>query len=328
MYIGLCMKFLHLKSHDPYLNLAIEEYLFKKTSDNIFILWQNEPWIVVGKNQNAYAEINLQHIREKNIKIVRRITGGGAVYHDLGNVNYTFISSERADIDFAYFTRPIISALDALGVKVNLSGRNDLETTDGRKISGNAQRAEGGRVLHHGTLLFNSDMGVLSSALKVDREKLMAKSVRSVQARVANISEYLEKDITVDEFISFVTEHIVSLYNPEFIEAPDNDEINALCHRNASDEWLYPGRDFLSRYNIIRKKRYDIGTVECSIALKNNIISDIKISGDFFEAGNVAELEEKLKGESIFLLDQNGLCVSDYIYGMTSFEFINLILDK
>ena len=328
MYIGLCMKFLKLKSHDPYYNLAVEEYIFNNSSDEVFILWQNEPCVVIGKNQNAYAEVKIDALKEKNIKLARRITGGGAVYHDLGNVNYTFISSERKDIDFAYFTSPIIQALNELCVKITLSGRNDLETVNGKKISGNAQRAERGRVLHHGTLLFNSDISMLEGVLNVDKEKLKAKSVRSVSSRVANISEYLKTPITVDEFIDFLSSHIISAYHPEIICEPVCDEIDALAIRNASDEWLYPQRDYLSLYNIIRKKRFDIGTVECCISLKNNIICDIKISGDFFEAKPILELEEKLKGKSILPLELNDICVSDYIYGLTSSELANLILDK
>ena len=135
------MKFLTLKTYDAYLNLAIEEYLFNTEKDDIFMLWQNSPSIIIGKNQNAFAEINREFIQNSDIKIARRITGGGAVYHDLGNVNYTFISDKSENgLDFTYFTKPITDALAEIGLKATLTGRNDLMTYDGKKISGNARR--------------------------------------------------------------------------------------------------------------------------------------------------------------------------------------------
>ena len=172
------MKFLTLKTTNPNINLATEEYLFTHCEDDIFMLWQNEPTVVIGKNQNAFAELNMDYIKNNNIHVVRRITGGGAVYHDLGNVNYTFISGKKGSvgIDFEYFTKPIIHALPSLGISAELSGRNDI-LIDGKKISGNAQHTSGNRVLHHGTLLFDSDLSVLSDALKVDEEKIKAKAI-------------------------------------------------------------------------------------------------------------------------------------------------------
>ena len=155
------MKFLSLLTKNPYYNLAVEEYLFKTSDDSVIMLWQNEPTVVIGKNQNAFAELNLDYVREKGINIARRITGGGAVYHDEGNVNFSFIAknSETNELDFKSYTEPIIEALSKIGVKAMLSGRNDILVED-RKISGNAQYNADGRVLHHGTLLFSADFSV------------------------------------------------------------------------------------------------------------------------------------------------------------------------
>ena len=203
------MKLLILKSKDPYLNLAIEEYLFRNTTDDIFMLWQNEPTVVIGKNQNVYAEINREYTKEHNIKIARRITGGGAVYHDLGNVNYTFISSRNKEgIDFKYFTAPIIDALKAIGVNAELSGRNDI-TVNCKKISGNAQYSTDTRTLHHGTLLFDSDLSVLSSALNVDEEKIRSKAISSTRSRVINIKDLILENYKTDEFIDIIKNHII-----------------------------------------------------------------------------------------------------------------------
>ena len=185
------MKFLRLNTTDPYYNLAVEEYLFRHATEDVFMLWQNEPCVVIGKNQNAYAEINMDVARRDGIAVVRRITGGGAVYHDDGNVNYTFIAaSGNASLDFSRFCAPIIDALCEVGVTAALSGRNDL-TVDGKKISGNAQHSANGKTLHHGTLLFDSDLEKLSSVLHVDEEKLRAKSIRSVRSRVINLKTLL-----------------------------------------------------------------------------------------------------------------------------------------
>ena len=198
------MKFAVLKSTDPYLNLAIEEYLFRYTTDDIFMLWQNEPSVVVGVNQNIYAEIDFDYLRSNNIHPVRRITGGGAVYHDLGNVNYTYISQSKSanEIDFISYTKPIVDALKALSINATLNGRNDLYV-DGFKFSGNAQHHEGSRVLHHGTILFDADFQALSSALTVDEEKLKSKAVKSVRNRVVNLSSYLN-GISVNNFIKHI----------------------------------------------------------------------------------------------------------------------------
>ena len=196
------MRYIKLCSNDPYYNLAVEEYLLNNSEEDIFMLWQNAPTVVIGKNQNAYAEVNLEYAREKEIKISRRITGGGAVYHDLGNINYTFITSEKKAraLDYEYFTRPIIDALKFLGLDCKLSGRNDLEC-DGRKFSGNAQFCSNGRILHHGTLLFNTDVSEMSAVLKVDKEKLEYKAVKSHKGRVINLIDLLENKISAYEFI-------------------------------------------------------------------------------------------------------------------------------
>ena len=314
------MKFYVLKTHDPYYNLAVEEYLFSYTDEDIFMLWQNEPCVVIGKNQNAYAEINIDKAKENNIKIVRRITGGGAVYHDLGNLNYTFISSRNSEkgIDFAYFTEPVIEALAVLGVDAELSGRNDL-MAEGRKFSGNAQHSCGERTLHHGTLLFNSDLSVLSSVLNVDEEKIRSKGIKSTRSRVINLSELIGKS-DVAEFIELIAGFVERKYGVTRCDAPDNESIDALCRRNSSEEWIYPARELVSRYGVRKKKRYDFGIVDIYLDMSNDVLKDVKRGGDFFGSLPIDELEKAISGLSLEKLRDKikTVSVGQYIFGMDS----------
>ena len=193
-------------SNDAYFNMAVEEYVFTHFSDDIFMLWRNEPAIIVGLFQNSLAEINLDYVKEKNIKVVRRLTGGGAVFHDLQNLNFTFVESNSKG-NFRTFTQPIIEVLNGIGVDARFEGRNDL-MIDGRKFSGNAQCVRNGRMLHHGTLLFDTAMTDMSNALKVNPLKFEDKAVKSVRKRVTNISEHLKSPMTVIQFADLIMKHI------------------------------------------------------------------------------------------------------------------------
>lgn len=322
------MKFLILKTTNPYLNLAIEEYMFSETDDDVFMLWRNEPTIVIGKNQNGYAEINMPYVKENNIHIARRITGGGAVYHDLGNVNYTFITGRnKTGIDFEYFTAPIIEALKKLGISAILSGRNDLLVGD-KKFSGNAQHTKGTRVLHHGTLLFDTDLDVLSLALKVDEEKIKAKAIKSTRSRVVNIKSILSYDMTAEDFINVISDFVIKKYSPEITEAPDNEKTAALAKRNASDEWIFPEKDFVARYDVIKKKKYPFGLVEIHLAMSNETVKELKIFGDFFGIGDISELEARLvnAGLSDIKYRLSEVDVGEYIFGMTNNDLCDQIL--
>ena len=320
------MKFLILTTTNPYYNLAVEEFIFRKAQEDVFILWQNEPTVVIGKNQNVNAELDFDFVNSNKIHIARRITGGGAVYHDFGNLNYSFISSaNKVGIDFAYFTKPIIDALCALGVDARLTGRNDIEV-DGKKISGNAQYSSGGRTLHHGTLLFDADLNVLSQALKVDEEKIKSKAIKSTRSRVANLKSLIPiKDI--NEFIDYLATVLINKYSLEAISAPACAEIDELTARNSSEEWLFPTNSFLSDYTVRKKKKYDFGLVDIELSMSGNTISDIKIYGDFFGLKSIDELADIIKGKNILEIDKY-LCsvnVSEYILGMTAEELIDQI---
>lgn len=318
------MKYIKLVSTNPYYNLAVEEYLLNNSDDDIFMLWQNSPTVVIGRNQNAYAEVKLDYAKDNGIFVSRRITGGGAVYHDLGNINYTFITSESKAkaLDYAYFTRPIIDALASLGLNCNLSGRNDIEC-DGKKFSGNAQYSSNGRILHHGTLLFDTDVSVLSSVLKVDKEKLEYKAVKSHKSRVVNLLTLLDKKISVGEFIEHIEKYVLENLGAQISSVEDNAEITRLYERNSSEEWIYSSKRYLTDYTVHKRKKYSFGIVNVEIKLAKDIIEDIVISGDFFGLGDINELEAKLKGQR--REDINDIDVSKYIDKMTVEEFCELI---
>ena len=318
------MKYIRLKTTDPYYNLAVEEYLFNTCDDDVFMLWQNDNVVVIGNNQNAYAEVNIDYAKNNNIKISRRITGGGAVFHDLGNVNYTFITTtEKAKaLNYEYFTKPIIDALASLGLECTLSGRNDLEC-QGRKFSGNAQHSANGKILHHGTLLFNANVEVMSSVLKVDKEKLEYKAVKSHKSRVVNLLDLLDNKMTSEDFITHVETFVLQNLGANVSIVDDNDEIKRLYERNSSEEWIYSTKRYLTDYTFHKRKKYPFGIVNVEMKLIKDVINDIVISGDFFGIGDVKELEAYLRGKSLATIE--AFDVSRYIDKMTFEEFIDLI---
>ncbi len=322
------MKLLILKTTDPYRNLAIEEFLFLHSDDDVFMLWQNEPTVVIGKNQNAYAEIDFDFVRARGIHVARRITGGGAVYHDLGNVNYSFISTKRGKegLDFAYFTAPMLEALSALGVRAELSGRNDL-LVDGKKFSGNAQHASGERVLHHGTLLLDSDLEALSSALHVDEEKLRARAIRSVRSRVTNLRPYLPDHCDAQHFMAHVANYVARTYGAQTVDVPTGEEIEHLYERNCSEAWIFPERELVSRYELVKKKRYPFGTVEIYLSMERETVRDVRICGDFFGVLPIAELENAIRGAALSALSAHldTVPVGNYIFGMSRELFLEQI---
>lgn len=309
---------------DPYFNLASEEYLIDHTEGEVMMLWRNAPSVIIGKNQNAYAEINEPFVRSKGIKVVRRLTGGGAVFHDLGNVNYTCIVPRESGqtLDFARFAMPVIGALRALGVPAEFSGRNDI-TIEGKKVSGNAQCVRGGKMMHHGTLLFRSDMTDLAGALNVDPEKIQAKGIKSVRARVGNIGDYLP-DYDVLSFKHYLEEFFEG-EKRGFTEEEEK-EIALLTEKKYSTwEWNFGESKELS---VRKKKYYPFGLVDFRLSADGGVIRECDISGDFFGVSDVNELASRLIGVR---LESEALKAaiddpSDYIWGATASDLAELIL--
>lgn len=325
------MKLYVLTTTNPHYNLAVEEYLFRHEMEDVCMLWQNEPTVVIGKNQNAFVEVDTDALQRDGVYLARRITGGGAVYHDLGNVNFSFISASNADtgLDFAKFTAPILAALASLGVHAELSGRNDL-LLNGQKFSGNAQYSANGRTLHHGTLLFDADLTVLSRYLRPDEEKLKSKGIKSVRSRVTNLKPHLQISATTGEFIDLLTRFLREEYAPAEPPVPRNGEIDALFARNASREWLYPERELVAGYTLHQKKRFSFGSVEITLSMHNDTVRDVLIRGDFFGVLPIEELEGAFCGKTLSELAATSatLQLSQYVSGMTPAELSELLSFK
>ncbi len=340
---------LYLNTHtDPHFNLAAEEYFITHAADDIIMLWRNEPAVIIGKNQNAYAEINLDFTEKNGVKVVRRLTGGGAVFHDLGNVNFTFISPKgsalsngirEGGLDFAHFTRPIISALSSLGINARLSGRNDIvvDCEDGeKKVSGNAQCVIGGVTMHHGTLLYSASMERLQGALNVDASKLKSKGIASVRSRVANIRELLSDELAANVgdavgFMSFLGEYLSREFSvaPEAFSAADAREIELLAdEKYRTDAWNL--RRFATFEHTV-KHRFCFGTVEASMRVENGIITDVSIIGDFFGVRDICELSEHLCGVPLTraaISDRlRGVSVGEYISGAHAEDIADLLCE-
>lgn len=281
---------------NAYFNLAMEEYFLKNTTEDIFMLWRNESAIIVGKNQNTLSEINYEYVKENNIKVVRRQSGGGAVFHDLGNINFTFIScNDNSFSDFKRFTMPIIDALENLNIHAEFSGRNDL-LINNQKFSGNAQYNYKNKVMHHGTLLFSSEINDLSSALKVKPSKFQGKSVKSVKSRVTNISNHLKKDMTVLEFKNYLMNFINSKdESNHFYELSQEDinEINKLVEEKYNTwQWNF---GHSPKYALNNEIKYPGGNIEFSLNVEKGLINKIKFFGDFFGKKDVTYIEDLLK---------------------------------
>ncbi|MEC3606499.1 lipoate--protein ligase LplJ [Bacillus glycinifermentans] len=285
---------------DPRINLAIEEYCLKHLDpeQTYLLFYINQPSIIIGKNQNTIEEINTKYVDENGIIVVRRLSGGGAVYHDLGNLNFSFITKDDGNSfhNFKKFTEPVVAALKRLGIDAELSGRNDL-MANGRKISGNAQFSTRGRMFSHGTLLFDSEIDHVVSALKVKKDKIESKGIKSIRSRVANISEFLEQKMTTEEFRSLLLKYIFDTEGdiPEYKLTDDDWKIiNQISkERYQNWDWNY-GKS--PKFNLQHSKRFPAGSIDIRLEVHKGIIQECKIFGDFFGVGDVGDIEDKLSG--------------------------------
>ena len=285
---------------DPRINLAIEEYALKNLdiNESYLLFYINKPSIIIGKNQNTIEEVNQDYVEQNDITVVRRLSGGGAVYHDLGNLNFSFITKDDGDSfhNFKKFTEPVVKALGKLGIQAELSGRNDI-MAEGRKISGNAMFATRGRMFSHGTLLFNSEMDHIVSALKVKKEKIESKGIKSVRSRVGNIADFLKEPMTIEEFRSFILTNIFEGCSeiPEYVLTDEDwEKIYKISEeRYQKWDWNY-GKS--PRFNVQASRRFPVGSIDIRLEVNKGKIENCKIYGDFFGVGDVAEIEQKLIG--------------------------------
>ena len=318
-------------SKDPHFNLALEEYVFYNfdPSWDYVLLWQNEPSVIIGRNQNTMEEINYKFIKDNNINVVRRMSGGGAVYHDLGNLNYTFIVNSDRDVtsNFKIFTEPVMSALAKLGVKAEFSGRNDI-TIDGRKFSGNAQHYSKNRLLHHGTILFDSDLIVVQEALNVKIGKMQSKGIKSVRSRVTNVFPYLEEKVTVEEFKDILLKFFLDDDNykeKEYIlTEADLAAVKSLMDRKyLTWEWNYGESP---AFELEKGKRFEGGNLSLKFNVKEGSLQELKIYGDFFGKKDVSDIEEQLKSkqfqEEVIRGALQQIDFEEYFTGITKDNFV------
>ena len=323
--------YLETGSRDPYYNLAFEEYvLTHRTRGDYLLLWQNDNTIVVGQNQNTEAEINRPFVEAHHIHVVRRSTGGGAVYHDLGNLNYSFITDVGDDgISIRRFTEPVVAALRGLGLNAEASGRNDI-LVEGRKVSGTAQRRHGGRILHHGTLLFDANPGMVAGALNVDPEKFRSKSTKSVRSRIGNIRDFLPNDMELPAFWAYLKDALSGGgLTPGALSAGELAEVDRLKREKYDTwEWNY-GRS--PKFDVRCKRYWDGGCLEANVSIANGVITDVRFFGDFLSVCGLEELVERLKGVAFRPEDVRAVLndspVGELFGGITADEVTATIFD-
>ena len=283
---------------DPYFNIAAEEYLLKEFQEEIFMLWQNEASIIIGKHQNALAEINLEFVNTNNIPVVRRISGGGTVFHDLGNLNFSFIKNGKREelINFRKYTEPIVGALDELGVKAVFGGKNDLRINE-LKISGNAEHIHRNRVLHHGTLLFSSDLSYLNEAIKVKEDGFKDKAVKSNRSIVTNILDHLPEKVSLAEFrkriLNFVQQQFEQTSIYTFSEK-DIAAINQLAQEKYKTwKWNY---GYSPKYQLEREIAFASDNLKIILAVKDGLIEKINLNGLSNPEHGLKSIADKLEG--------------------------------
>lgn len=313
------------ESKDPYYNLALEEILTKDESiiDEILLLWQNDNTIVVGVNQNTIEEINNDYVKQHHVNVVRRLSGGGAVYQDLGNLNFTFIFNKNQENarNYQLFTQPIINVLQKLEVNAKFSGKNDIEV-DGKKISGNAQYNYKNRIMHHGTILFDVNMSFLPQVLKPDLLKLQSKGIKSVKARVTNILPLLVTSITVDQFKNLIVSDLQNSKEAKIIY-PSLEQINQAKkladEKYRTWEWNYgksPNFNLENKTYLTSK-----GTVDIKLSVEAGLIKAIKIYGDFLGSEGTKSLEDKLINQSYQLENIKKLVNDDEVKAIFGSSF-------
>ncbi|EUJ44340.1 lipoate--protein ligase [Listeria riparia] len=320
---------------DPTINLAVEEFILTELDldEPVLLFYINQPSIIIGRNQNTIEEINTEYVAKNNIKVVRRLSGGGAVYHDEGNLNFSFITKDDGDSfhNFAKFTQPIVEALKKQGVNAELKGRNDL-LIDDFKVSGNAQFATKGKMFSHGTLMLDLNLDNVVASLKVRKDKIESKGIKSVRSRVANISEFMEQKMTTEAFRDLL---LLDLFNVENVKdvkeyvltEADWEKILAISKKRYNNwDWNY-GKS--PKFNLERTKRFPVGGIDVHLDVVKSVIADVKIFGDFFGVGDVTEIEDKLRGvnydRKAIETALQGVDIKHYFGNITLEDFLDLI---
>ena len=325
------MKYLISQSTDPFFNLATEEYLIQNLQEDIFYVYQNRPCVVIGKNQNPQTEVGLSYLKENDIWLVRRLSGGGAVYQDMGNFNYSFVLKDKASdlYNFKKYSQPIIDALKQFDFNVYFSGRNDL-LIDECKISGSAQFVDGNNLIHHGTLLVNADFSNVKNILLPHNKKLKTKGVKSVQSRVGNLVDFISKPLEVKTLMKELTSII-------------GDDVFTLSEKQEEAIWKIANkRKTAVNFLITKKGQYDkslyeyfpgFGAIEVHLNFDEDKIKEIAIFGEYFSKTPFSELEKQIKGvtynyDGVKKFVESIPNFKDFFYNLKKEDLVKLILQK
>ena len=314
----------------PEFNLALEEYLLRGLKKPAIMLWRNKKSVIIGCNQNASLEVNEQYANDNDISIVRRLTGGGAVFHDEGNINYTIISNKVEQIGtYDAFTADLRDFLHELGIDTTLSGRNDI-LINNSKICGNAQAIKGNMLIHHGCILYSADISNLTNVLKVNELKYKDKGIKSVKSRVTNIINYLDNKISPAEFLEKFKNYLINKNKLEIYNLNDFDIecVNKLVSEKYSTySWNFGESP---QYNFKNAIKTEAGLLEINLDIKDGIINKAKIFGDFFNIKNIAELENNLIGlkHNRKELENCIKNINNYILNINDYDFIELLTNK
>ena len=315
---------------NPHYNLALEEYLLRGLKKPAIMLWRNSKSVIIGCNQNASLEINEKFALENDITIARRITGGGAVFHDLGNINYTIISENVQSVgQYDSFTSDLRGFLKELGIDTTLSGRNDI-LLNNSKICGNAQAIKGDMLIHHGCILFSTDISKLSGALKVNELKYKYNGIKSVKSRVVNIVDFIEQKLTPEKFLAKFKDYLIKNNNLEVYHLTEKDMecVDKLYKEKYSTyDWIFGESP---KYNFKNAIKTNAGVVEINLEIENSIIKKAKIFGDFFNLEDIKVLEQKLIGLSHTRAElvKNIKNIDKFILNLTDEEFVELLTNK
>ena len=326
------MLFIRSDSVDPRYNLALEEYIMMEIAgeEPVVRLWQNRPSVIIGRYQNTVEEINADYIEKHGIHVVRRLTGGGAVYHDLGNLNYTFAGQKNTGaIDFREFTKPVINLLNKLGLPAELSGRNDM-TIEGRKFSGNAQFIARGKVLHHGTLLYESRLEDVQSALAVRGDKFESKGIKSVRSRVCNLTDFMAEKIPLNRFSELLLQELGQGHSLREYGLTDRDRaaVQLLVEqRYGTWEWNYGASP---KFNQEKRRRFPWGELVVRLQVEGGVIRECTISGDFFSNADMEGLTSVLPGarhcREDVVKSLAGIDFAEFFPDLNKDDFIEIIL--
>ncbi|GAX08164.1 lipoate-protein ligase A [Secundilactobacillus silagincola] len=335
------MRYVSMTAHDIGRNLATEQYLMnnKDFGEPLVLFYYEKPCIIVGRNQNTLEEINQKYVEEHNITVTRRLSGGGAVYQDLGNLCFSFVLDSNSEQfgDFKSFVQPIVDALHDMGAtSVEVSGRNDI-LVDGKKFSGNAMYTKNGKTFSHGTLMLDVDQNVIADALNVPEDKIASKGIKSVRSRVTNLKPYLApeyQNITVPEFRDkllkelFHVDSLDEIKDKEYVVTPDEQkEIDKIYEQYYNNwDWVYGTSP---EFTVKKRQHFDSGTIDARILVEQGKISQIKFFGDFFGPKDANELAEQLKG---IRYDRENLekafadvDISQYFMGIKKDELVDLL---